>query len=72
LQFYPWKQEENTRTQLMHVRTVVGFSNVFNSQHFLLLLLISEQLRYKLGATVPLGEEFAGTLHTSGLMLSHL
>ena len=51
----------------MHLRTVMEYSNVFNNQHFLLILLIGEQLRYELGGAVLLGEEFAGTLRTSGL-----
>ena len=52
---------------MTHLRTVVDYCNVFNSQNFLLLLLISEQLRYELGAAMPLVEELAGTLRTSGL-----
>jgi len=51
----------------MHLRTVVDNNNVFNSQNFLLLLLISEQLRYELGKAVLLVEEIAGTLLPSGL-----
>jgi len=46
---------------------VVDNSIGFNSQNFLLLLLISEQLRYEIGGAVPFVKEFAGTLLPSGL-----
>lgn len=48
LQFYLWKQEENTTTQMTHLVMVVDHSNVFNGQKFLLLLLFGQQPRYKL------------------------
>jgi hypothetical protein len=44
----------------MHLRIVVGHNNVSNIQNFLLLLLISEQLRDKIGGAMALVKEFAG------------
>jgi hypothetical protein len=39
LQFYSWKQEENTTAQMMHLVMVADLSSVFNGQKLLLLLL---------------------------------